>query len=188
MNQTSSNWESFSSQDQDKTIFNIDSNPATSTDTTKADSSTQTESWVSEQYSDNDPAGTKKLAPSYADESVVESEMDVEMENYSMCSGSKVDDNVDIDNAVEDTNTHVVDIIISNDDVASDVQLTQHQVIESTDSCHAPQPHHQPPVNLEEKLYCTFDTGMCNRYFFDAYNLEIHIKSYHEGDFIFLRK
>ncbi|CAL8148492.1 unnamed protein product [Orchesella dallaii] len=37
-------------------------------------------------------------------------------------------------------------------------------------------------INFDQKVYCTFDPENCNKFFYDDYNLEIHIKSFHLGN------
>ncbi|ODM98204.1 Histone-lysine N-methyltransferase PRDM9 [Orchesella cincta] len=37
-------------------------------------------------------------------------------------------------------------------------------------------------INFDRKVYCTFDPENCKKFFYDEYNLEIHIKSIHLGN------
>lgn len=42
-------------------------------------------------------------------------------------------------------------------------------------------PFFTPKVDIENKIYCSVDPENCKRFFFDDYNLNVHVKSFHEG-------
>ncbi len=37
------------------------------------------------------------------------------------------------------------------------------------------------PLNFDEKIFCSVDPDNCKRFFYDQYNLGVHIRSFHEG-------